>query len=58
MILWFIDNCNRVMTLQFRQKSQKCQLEELEKEVGLLRDYNKALEQENGTRNAEQRALK
>lgn len=32
------------MTLQFRQRSQDNSLEELQKEVKLLRDYNTALE--------------
>jgi hypothetical protein len=35
------------MTLQFRQKSATGSLEELEKEVKLLKGYNQALEQEN-----------
>jgi single-stranded DNA-specific DHH superfamily exonuclease len=45
------------MTFQFKSRTRETLHEECEKEMALLRDYNKALEKENESRNEERKAL-
>jgi hypothetical protein len=45
------------MTFQFKPRAKESPHEECEKEMTLLKDYNKALEKENESRNEERKAL-